>query len=217
MSENESGSAEAGPWYRSQYWLLLLPVILFGLWMWHSLAGPPTPVAETPSVSVPQKAVVLRSAGPNLLANPSFRLHGNEWTAYHNYQPMNITFSNQNGGEAAISLNGVSNGVQELYQFVHSNRIEALEVSGIIQISGSPLPPTASVNIMMIDSANKSQAVFGVTSANGIGAFHFAVAYNPPAPLKQFVIAVVTGQATNKTTIVTIRNPKVAKLVGGAP
>ena len=196
-------------WYKSPNWLLLLPVALFGIWMWHNLSAttPSTPIAATAPAT---RKVVLISYGPNLLLNPTFAKAGAGWTEYHNSQLMKVSYSADEGGEAIIGLNNAISSVQEIYQLRPMGG-KPLIASGTIRIAGAPLPPSASAGIMFINSNNTAQNVFSVSASNGIGSFPFKVAYVPNSEAKQFVIAIITGPASNNTTKVSIGHLSVTK------
>ena len=158
MTNNENAPDTGHPWYRSPYWLLLLPIVLFGLWMWHISGSPETPTTATTAGGVSKATptptpakIILTSIGPNLLENPGFMTHGRGWTAYHNAQPMSVTY-NSNNASASISLMNASNSVQELYQSLNTKAGVPLVARGIIQVSGATLPAQASVNILFVDS-----------------------------------------------------------------
>ncbi len=207
FTDEQNGPKRA--WYKSPNWLLLLPVVLFGIWIWHNLTST-APTTSIVAMTQPVKKVLLVSIGPNLLANPTFAKAGAGWTEYHNAKPMTVKYAATNGGEAIIGLNNAVNSVQELYQMQPMGD-KPLIVSGTIRIAGAPLPAPASVSIMFVNSNNTAKGVFSVSTANGIGSFPFKVAYVPDGSAKQFVVAIITGPASNDTTTVSIDHLSVTK------
>ncbi len=182
------------------------------------IAGTPAPPTTATTAGIAKKAtptptppkIVLTSIGPNLLANPRFASHGSGWTAYHNAQPMTVTYT-PSDASASIALTNAANSVQELYQSLKTKAGAPLVARGTIQIAGAALPTQASVNILFVDSSNRATSVFSINLQEGTGSFPFAVAFTPIGEAKQFVIAVITGPSSNDKTVVTFKHLQVTR------
>jgi hypothetical protein len=207
------------PWYRSRYWFLLIVVVLIGWWVrsnWPASAPKQqqatNPAAQQSAAPAAEATPTVKTIGGNLLTNPTFASNGNGWTAYHNAEPMPVTFSSSNGGEAAISINNVTSSVQEIFQFLPTGLRSPLFISGNIVISGAPMPPDAAVNAFMIDTDGKPHTLYQVGATNGTGTFPFWVSYTPHGAAKQLVIAVIVASQTDKITTVSVRNLSIRRL-----
>ncbi len=106
-------------------------------------------------------------------------------------------------GSARIRIAGTTNSVQEIYQAFSEPPTGPLIARGMIHITGAPLPGDATVLAMFIDSTNRGNAGFSMSSKAGIGTFPFVFTFTPHGITKDFALAVVVGTlSSNKTAVV---------------
>lgn len=195
-------------------WVVPAIIALVAIWVGVLLLRQPAAVAPAPGPAkrlAPATAVALprvqptatampRSAyGKNLLVNPSFKNGSKGWTEFHNAQPMTIRYDAK-AGMVTIAPGDARNSVEEISQTGAFPEGTA-RIDGIVRITGAPLPPSWSARVIAIDVAGQSHPVYALTSLDGqIGPHPFTTAIETDRGLKQLVLAVITGSATDART-----------------
>lgn len=213
-------------WSAYARWIIPIIIVVVVVWIIHLLwtsgsagSGVADVTSASPHVAVKEPAAPapartsapnLSTVGANLLAEPGPTSAKSVWTEFHNAKPMGVSFDGT-AGSVTIKLNGVTNGVQEAYQIIHSAPDKPIVVSGDLIISGSPLPASSDAEILILDSSRTPliATVYGGKTGT-VGTHKFATVLLPKGAAKQFVIAVLTGHASNSSTSVTFKNLKVA-------